>query len=565
MEPVSLAVSVASLASLFSLCLQGYSSVRMAKNLGEDATTFICQFEIEEARFIIWGRGAGFLPTLDGMDASEVDIPFEHAGAVSKVLGQISKLMGDVRELRQRYGIVVEDAVVSTGQGNAEFIGGLQTLRERFSVECRRQSKFATSLQQSASFLKKVRWVLTDKDTLGSLIDTLRGFNDSLLSMQSTVSRRKFQQDFQALCLESAKTNDLVRLQVIQNTGYKPLALPASHKVLRLRLELEYTERFDVSIDVGAKATSWPVTDLSALKIAREKVYIEHMDAPRSLGRYQSQNVVVEWRDLKESPTYATSGGQVLHRLQLLSKLLHVDTPRPPEFRSLGCFGFLFEPQPPRFAFIFALPSTAATAATAESLYDVLCDEDRTRPRPSQTSRFKLARHLASSLLHLHATGWLHKGVRSRNILLFGSRSSVAEVSALIEEPFLVGHGYARLAANAAGTEPVRDGSDPHYRHPDLSDESSRPEYRRQYDIYALGVLLIEIAYWKPLHKLVSSRRSAEEGAGILREIVISGDLAHWMGCVYSDAVKWCFECQWRDSEVDFFENVVKSLETCVV
>jgi hypothetical protein len=384
--------------------------------------------------------------------------------------------------------------------------------------------------------------------------------------MQSTLSRRKFQQDFQALCLESAKTNDLARLQVIEKTGYKPLALPASHKVLRLRLELEYTERFDVSIDVGAKATSWPVTDLSVLKIAREKVYIEHMDAPRSLGLYQSQNVVVEWRDLKDSPIYATSGGQVLHHLQLLSKLLHVDTPHPPEFRSLGCFGFLFEPQPPRFAFVFALPSTAATAATVESLYDVLCDETSTRPRPSQTSRFKLARHLASSLLHLHATGWLHKGVRSRNILLFGSRSSAAEVSALIEEPFLVGHGYARLAGNAAGTEPVTDRSDPHYRHPDLRDENSRPEYRKQYDIYALGVLLIEIARWKPLHKLVSSRRSAEQGAEILREMVISGDLAHWMGCVYSDAVKWCLECQWREElEVEFFENVVKLLETCVV
>jgi hypothetical protein len=309
--------------------------------------------------------------------------------------------------------------------------------------------------------LKKVRWVFTDKDTFGSLIDTLRGFNDSLLSMQSTLSRRKFQQDFQALCLESAKTNDLARLQVIEKTGYKPLALPASHKVLRLRLELEYTERFDVSIDVGAKATSWPVTDLSVLKIAREKVYIEHMDAPRSLGLYQSQNVVVEWRDLKDSPIYATSGGQVLHHLQLLSKLLHVDTPHPPEFRSLGCFGFLFEPQPPEFAFVFVLSSTA------ESLYDVLCDEASTRPSPSQTSRFGLTRHLASSLLHLRATGWLQcKEVRSRNILLFGGRGSAAQ-TALIEEPFLVGHGYARLAANAAGTEPVTDGSEAQYRHPD--------------------------------------------------------------------------------------------------
>jgi hypothetical protein len=416
----------ASLASLFSLCLQGYSSVRTAKNLGKDATTLMCQLEIEEARFITWGRGAGFLSTLDGTDASEVDIPLEHAGAVAKVLAQISQLMGDARELQKRYGIVVEDVGVSTGQGNAEFIDGLKTLHDQFLVECGWQPKFGASLQGSTSFLKKVRWVFTDKDTLQSLIDMLRGFNDSLLSMQSAVSRRKFQQNFQALCLESAKTNDLVRLQVIEKAGCGALALPAGHKVLRLRLELEYAERFDVSVDVGVKVTSWPGTDLSGLQIARENVYIENVVAPRSLGLYRSQKVMVEWRDLKDSSSYATSGGKVLQRLQLLSKLLHVDTPRPPEFRSLGCFGFLFELQPPRFAFVFALPSPTTTAA--ESLYDVLCDETSTRSRPSQTSRFKLACCLATSLLHLHATGWLHKGVRSQNVLLFGSRSSAAEV-----------------------------------------------------------------------------------------------------------------------------------------
>ncbi|KAF8247346.1 hypothetical protein K440DRAFT_643867 [Wilcoxina mikolae CBS 423.85] len=534
MDIASFAFSVPSLTSLFNLCLQGYTTVRTAKSLGKDATTLLCQLEIEEARFITWGRGVDFLGT------NEVNIP----QAVVQVLIQISEIMSDTKLLRERYDIIVEDqrpsrnVTASTGTANAEYIAGLQRMRERLIGEYTRQSRLAASVQRGTSFLRKVRWVFTDKETLTTLISTLRGHNDSLMSMLNATSSRQAHQDFLALCLESSKTNDLLRLQIIEGAAkdrYKQMALPASHKVLRLKLELEYAERFENSNSELCPDN----TEIASLQIPRQKVYIEHLEAPRSLGLYQSKQ-----------------------RLQLLSKLLHQDTPRPLEFRALGCFGFLLEESPARFAFVFNLPSPQPSSprnGTPESLHDVISDDSSNRFRPSQTSRLILAKRLATSLLYLHSTGWLHKGVRSQNVLVLGDgdRRSPSGISKLIEEP----------PSNASGTEPVdNDPVNAQYRHPDVIGEQ-RLRFQKKYDVYSLGVMLIEIAYWKPLRKLVSSRRTAAENSKRLLDLVRSGDLAHWMGCIYSEAVKACLDCEWtsEDMELELFERVVKPLEQCVV
>ena len=493
-----------------------------------------------------------------------------------QVLVQISDIFSNTKVLRDRYGIIVEDqgsnwdatSVVGAARGN--YIDGLQSMREQFVKEYKPQSAFASSLQRGNSLLRKIRWVFTDKDTLVTLVATLRGFNDSLESMLNSASRRQFHQDFQLLCLESLKTNDLLRLQILEGAAknqYNQLALPTSHKVLRLRLELDFAERFE-----NRAPDQWPGTEIASLQIAKQKVYIEDTLASRSLGLYDSKQVLVQWRDL-ESRAVRVVDTKVLQRLQHLSKLLHVDSPKPPEFRTLSCFGFVLLENPARFAFVYSLPRLLSSPSdrdgVPESLYDVLSDENRDRYRPSQSSRFILARRLATSLLYLHSTGWLHKGIRSQNVLVLGdgNRSSASSISKLVEEPYLVGHGYARLSSNVSGTEPVdNDPVNAQYRHPDVLGQN-RARFQKKYDAYSLGVVLMEIAYWKPLGKLVSSRRTAAENSTKLMGLATSGDLAHWMGSIYSEAVKICLGCEWSSEDLllQFFDKVVKQLDQCLV
>jgi serine/threonine protein kinase len=281
---------------------------------------------------------------------------------------------------------------------------------------------------------------------------------------------------------------------------------------------------------------------------------------------------LVEWRDLENGDT-PHADEKIIQRLELLSRLLHPSTPRPPEFRALNCLGYLLEEKPARCAFVLDLsnpPITSSVLYTApDSLHDVLSDENRNRHRPSQSARFRLAKQLATSVLYLQNAGWLHKGIRSQNVLLLGNgdRSSAFSISQLIEAPYLVGHGYARLSSNYQDTEGVdKDPLNILYRHPDIIGEN-RARYQKKYDTYSLGVVLIEIALWKPLCKLVSPRRTIVENSRRILDLVTSGDLAHWMGSIYSEAVRICLNCEWavEDLELEFFEKVVKQLDQCVV
>jgi hypothetical protein len=92
------------------------------------------------------------------------------------------------------------------------------------------------------------------------------------------------------------------------------------------------------------------------------------------------------------------------------------------------------------------LKSDAPRYGAPESLYDVLSDDNSQRFRLLQTFRIILAKLLATSLLYLRSTGWLHNGIRSQNVLVLGSgdRRSPSAISKLIEEPHLVGHARAR-------------------------------------------------------------------------------------------------------------------------
>lgn len=572
MEVAGFVISVASMVSLLSTCMQGYAALLSAQNLGKDASTLLCQLEIEEARLMMWGRSVGLLSSSnnDASKTNECTIALENAQTVMQILVQISHITNDAKELKKRYGLDLQLWGTDDNVGSRSYIQGLRSLREQYSREQKRQLSLMSTVQSRSSLFQKMRWVSVDKETFSDLVTRLRDYNDTLLGMLEATSRMQFQNDFRALCLEASAMKDMLKLQVIQGAAgnqYKEIALPAGHKILRLKLEMEYTQRFE-AMD-NSSSLQGDIRD--SLQLPNHKVHVVEIGAPRSLGMYRNEQVMLEWRSFGDSVTSVND--EILQRLQNLTRLLHHTTPKPDEFRVLSSHGFLTEEQPPRFAFIFQPPPLSNGALITkfpDSLNDLLSDDNPRRYRPSQTSRFLLARRLATSLLHLHSADWLHKGIRSHNILLFGpgDRSSSLSISKLIEEPFITGFGFARLSSAYDATEPVDN--DPvyaQYRHPDVQGEE-RESFSKKYDVYSLGLVLIEIAYWKPLRKLVSENRNASENLKRLkRDVLQSGDLAHWMGDVYKRAVEVCLSCKWgqEDFHLEFFERVVKELDRCDV
>jgi hypothetical protein len=145
--------------------------------------------------------------------------------------------------------------------------------------------------------------------------------------------------------------------------------------------------------------------------------------------------------------------------------------------------------------------------------------------KPSLTTRIRIARAVATSIWYLHATNWLHKGLRSENVVC-GCGSSATNTTTTMtmtmtmtmtttamridirnEKPFLYGFNYSRPTNPGEETErPVENLLHDIYRHPKVQFDvprEGRSGFNKLHDVYSLGVALFKIAVWKPVYKVL--------------------------------------------------------------
>ena len=120
---------------------------------------------------------------------------------------------------------------------------------------------------------------------------------------------------------------------------------------------------------------------------------------------------------------------------------------------------------------------------------------------PNLEVRFRLAYDLLMTVLHLRSQNMVHGNINSSNILIFpcldGSAGGGGEVG-LTEDfsrPYLT--SLAQFSGNEPSPEPLVSAV---YRHPedkkDLNDEAAWA-----YDLYSLGLVLLEIGLWLPISR----------------------------------------------------------------
>lgn len=192
---------------------------------------------------------------------------------------------------------------------------------------------------------------------------------------------------------------------------------------------------------------------------------------------------------------------------------------------------------------------------------------------PTLDDRYRLAYVLATALYQLHCAGWIHRKISSYNILFFPDPSSgVLDFT----KPFICGWQYARpdhWTKTSEATQLLSEKADARrgenifgrgafglgdlemYIHPDRLDyENGVPLFRRSYDIYSLGVILAEIAFWEPIMVLCDPEEREkmarfEAYSSPLRLSwsktvidVVKKELGSEMGTVYQNAVRFCLE-----------------------
>ncbi|KAJ6259802.1 hypothetical protein Dda_5443 [Drechslerella dactyloides] len=160
----------------------------------------------------------------------------------------------------------------------------------------------------------------------------------------------------------------------------------------------------------------------------------------------------------------------------------------------LRCIGYVEDNGNSYPALLYCLPS----AGVSQTLYDYF----NTAPAPSLGDRFFIAWSLASTVFDIHTSGWVHKNIRSRGILLSAAKESSRPT------PYLVGWTMARpqdkqmkIVSEARGElerkqersqKPVVLLEPQFYMHADRYGGTTKG-FESKHDIYSLGVVLLEI------------------------------------------------------------------------
>ena len=172
------------------------------------------------------------------------------------------------------------------------------------------------------------------------------------------------------------------------------------------------------------------------------------------------------------------------------------------------------------------------------TLQSLLGYRDKKGIQSTLGARFKLARKLVRAVCLLHSSGWLHKNIRAESVIFFPEHVSALQEDQYeikckidISEPFLMGYISSRpddviIRKNLPSAPHIEeqnnsdriitsrapsmdDRSIPHqtkwrnmtgfkldyYQHPAKHADPMRL-YRHAYDVYSLGILLLEVGLW---------------------------------------------------------------------
>ena len=257
------------------------------------------------------------------------------------------------------------------------------------------------------------------------------------------------------------------------------------------------------------------------------------------------------------------------------------------DLRVLNLVGYFEEPEHHRFGLVYALPEGVVTGYRTITrtldlfrpftLLSVLNAHSApgSSMMPPLEDRFRLAYNLATTFLHLHTKLVVHQDVTSNNIIFFRS-SSTASIPLLDPQ---IGHELRRpyiCSFDIFSDANVEVRPRGHiYRHPQDGDDGrpSKRSYRPSFDIYGLGLILLEVGLWMPLSSFWKNRYTLSTFKSRIQDIYAK-KLASKCGRLYMRAVESCLTAVDRDLDAvlagtkfdgqwSLYCDVVKRLEQC--
>lgn len=270
-----------------------------------------------------------------------------------------------------------------------------------------------------------------------------------------------------------------------------------------------------------------------------------------------------QWAKDPDSPIFEELGEKVFREIGYLVNMLQRE-PKPPDFRVLKCLGAFPDIGNCRFGIVYAYPDENKTPINLHCLFQ---RQKRRISLPGLSERLALATALVTSVHAFHISGWLHKNINSHNVLFF-CQSLVPLVGLNFEDPYMVGFNHSRQNNPNAYTDGPVNRTREDYQHPSYRNGNTR--FRQEFDIYSLGLLLLEIGLWSSLEEIGLLYPELSPDA-LKEKYMHCCEKLDNMGRIYQAVTKICLQADiWSNDESEsvdlrFQEQVVQKLRSCSI
>ncbi|MCJ1344794.1 hypothetical protein MMC31_002997 [Peltigera leucophlebia] len=503
MDPLSIAgvgVGAVSLSiQILKGCITGYKLFEACVGMPDDCQYVSTSFLVERGRLSSWAKAVGLE---DYTDEASVSVSIRTSRLpLLAILTQIRTSM--IIFLKDNRSLIefeeTTDNVDNSNDIGLDIVDAVELLNNPLgSAKADSKKSFWRKGSGAARQIKAVpvrlKWVVFEKKKTLELLERLHRLNDCL---------REILDAHQTHVLQETTKNTYLEILQLRNTVLQVKLLIEATKSPTEDLErasLSELANFKV-LNLLAKRTPANMleSDIRFLSPNMQPARTEAVFTPRG---GVATDVWIEWKiyEVEEEQDILKEEPEVLSRVEELAVLL--TSYKPKELCVPPCLGFFnthkAHDSQGHFGFVFTKPSDISRDSRLVSIRDSMDTFDE----PSLDDRVTLAYKTANCILYLHSVNWLHKSLRSENIVCFVDQHSPFILTA----PYLLGFGYSRPARSGETTEPTPVvPAWEIYCHPDIQqDRPNPPYYRKTFDIYSLGLVLIEIALWEPIEKVMN-------------------------------------------------------------
>ena len=503
------------------------------------------RLRLEQTRFLNWGEKIGLV---EEMLHQPSRILMQNRNVIIDLMLEIQTLFRDATVIESKFDSLAP-ARMTAGRSSSEM-----NFERRFPKGTNTMlNKTLSFLEKAPQYPKKFHWALVKQDYFEGLIEKLIGYNnavEALLDSSEVQQLKSMQvQTYMAILQLNSNVDELkqisMAMQVKTTRDLGDRGMPISR-----RPEEQESQRGrddgDANLaclaDFKAQQISLEEGNLTLEPVDTSEVVLREFDSDngRCEAFFRGKHVWIEWKhyDLDNNPQ-STWNKTIRDRIKKLAILLGSEN-KPKQFGAPHCLGYFDDKAEERYGFLFAKPTGCPATTQAVSLLELItfCE------KPSLTKRIVLAHALASCVMYLHSVNWLHKGIRSNNVIFFTPDGTTPQYS----RPLIAGFEYARPDLPEEETEPPPHHSEHDiYRHPALlAHTMSRSQ--KSHDIYSLGIVLVEIAYWKSIDEIMQIPKGPEKAVRSrvrrVRGLLLQGNymsaIEGEVGEAYGAVVKRC-------------------------